>query len=90
MSDVLLDGRLTFVALWSLPLLLSRHPRTMMHLRTMMTLTMMIMGMEMLALPALTRGLLDTFTLCHSRQKGGVVLVMRVVIIRERVSIGDF
>ena len=87
-SVVLLDGRLTLVALWSLPLLLLRHLR---HSRTMMTLTMMMMmRIEMLALPALTRCLLDTLTLCHSWQKWGVVLVMRVVLLRGRVSIGDF
>ena len=85
---ILLDSRLTLVALWSLPLLLPWHPR---HLRTMMTLTTTTMTlMEMLALPTLMRYLLDTLTLCHSWQKGGVVLVMRVVIVRGRVSIGDF
>ena len=44
--------------------------------------------MEMLALPM--RCLLDTFTLCHSRQKGVVVLDMRVFYLRWRVSIGPF
>ena len=44
----------------------------------------------MLDLPTLTRYLLDTLTLCHSQQKGGVVLVMRVVIVRGMFSIGDF
>ena len=68
---VLLDGRLTLVALWSLPLLLPRHLRTM----------MMMMRMGMLALLVLTRCLLDTLTLCHLWQKGGVVLDMRVVIL---------
>ena len=76
---ILLDGRLTLVALWSLPLLLPRHPRTMMMMR-----------MGMLALPALTRCLLDTLTLCPLWQKEGIVLDIRVVIIRGRVSIGDF
>ena len=47
-----------------------------------------MMMMEMLTQPM--RCLLDTLTLCHSRQKGGVVLDMRVVILRERVSIGHF
>ena len=87
-SAVLLDGRLTLVALWSLPLLLPRHlrhPRTMTNL---MTTTMM--RMEMLALPELMRCLLDTLTLCHSWQKWEVVLVMRVFIVKGRVSIGDF
>ena len=51
--------RLALVALWSLPLLLSWHPRTMMTSTTMM----MMMRMEMLALPVLTRCLLDTLTL---------------------------
>ena len=51
-SAVLPDGRLALVALWSLPLLLSRHPRC----------------------------LLDTFTPCHSWQKRGVILDIRVVI----------
>ena len=37
------------------------YPRTMMN-----PTTMMMMRMEMLALPALTRCLLDTLTLCHS------------------------
>ena len=62
-----------------------RHPRTMMTLTTMM-----IMRMKMLALPKLTRCLLDNLTICHSWQKGGVVLDMRVAILRGRVSIGDF
>ena len=53
------------------------------------TTTMMI-RMEMLALPTLTRCLLDTLTICHSWQKREVVLIMRVVIVRGRVSIGDF
>ena len=76
MSAILPDGRLALVALWSLPLLLSRHPRTM------ITLTMMMMiRIEMLALPVLTRCPLDTLTLYHSWQKGGVVLDMRVVIL---------
>ena len=44
--------------------------------------------MEMLALPI--RCLLDILTLCHLRQKKGVVLNMRVVIFRGRVSIGHF
>ena len=44
----------------------------------------------MLAHPAMMRCLLDTNTLCHSWQKGGVVLVMKVVILRGRVSIGVF
>ena len=44
----------------------------------------------MLAFPALTRCLLDTLTLCHSWQKRGVVSVMRVVILRGKVSIEDF
>ena len=44
----------------------------------------------MLAIPALTRCLLDTLTLCYLWQKGGVALVTRVVIVRGRVSIGDF
>ena len=56
----------------------------------MVPTTTMMIRMEMLALPTLTRCLLDTLTLCHLRQKGGVVLDMRVVILRERVSIGDF
>ena len=87
MSAVLLNGRFTLVVLWSLPLLLPRHPR---HPR-MMTIptTMMMVRMEMPALPALTRCLLDTLTLCHSWQKKGVVLVMSVVIVRGKVSIGD-
>ena len=84
---VLLDDRLTLVVLWSLLLLLLRHLR---HPRTMMVLTtMMMMRMEMLALLALMRYLLNTFTLCHSWQKGGVVLDIRVVILRGRISIGD-
>ena len=66
-SAILLDGRLALVALWSLPLLLPRHPR---HLRTMMTsTTIMMMRMEMLALPAMMRYLLDTLTLYHLWQK---------------------
>ena len=47
-------------------------------------------AMEMPVLPVLTRCLLDTFTLYHSWQKWGVVLVIRVVIVRGRVSIWDF
>ena len=82
-STVLLDGRFALVALWSLPLFLPRHPRTMMT-----PTTMMMIRMEMLALPTLTRCLLDTLTLCHSWQKGEVVLVMRVVIIKECVHWG--
>ena len=49
---------------------------------------LLMMMMEMLAL--LMRCLLDTITLCHSLQKGEVVLDMRVVIFRGRVSIGYF
>ena len=50
--------------------------------RKMMTpTTMMMTRMEMLALPMLIRCLLDTLTLCHSLQKGEVVLDMRVVIL---------
>ena len=52
--------------------------------------TPMMRMMAMLAHLAMTRCLLDTFTLCHSWQKVGVVLGMRVVIIRRRVNIGDF
>ena len=44
--------------------------------------------MEMLAL--LMRCLLDILTLCHSQQKRGVVLDMRVVYLRGRVSVGPF
>ena len=56
----------------------------------MMVMTMMLqmMTMEMLALPM--RCLLDTLTLYHWWQKGKVVLDMRVVILRGRVSIGHF
>ena len=75
-SVVLLDGKLALVALWSLPLLLPRHPRMMMT-----PTTMIMMRMEMLALPVLTRCLLDTFTLYHSWQRGKVVLDMRVIIL---------
>ena len=85
MSVVLLNGRLALVVLWSLPLLLPRHPTTMTALTTMM-----MVRMEMLALPTLTRCLLDTLTLYLSWQKGGVVLVMKVVIVRGKVSIRDF
>ena len=50
MLVVLPDGRLTIMALWSLPFLLPRQPRTTRHLRMMMTsMTMMMMKMEMLA-----------------------------------------
>ena len=49
---------------------------------------LMIMMMEMLDLPM--RCLLDTLTFCHSCQKRKVVLDMRVVILRGRVSIGHF
>ena len=58
----------------------------MMMVMTMILLMMMMM--EMLAL--LMRCLLDTLTLCHSGQKEGIVLDMRVVILRERVSVGHF
>ena len=85
MSAVLPDGRLALVALWSLPLFLLRHPRKMMT-----PTTMMMMRMEMLALLMLTRCLLDTHILCHSWQKWEVVLDTRVVILKGRVSIGDF
>ena len=47
-----------------------------------------MMMMEMLALPM--RCLLNTLTLCHPWQKGGVVLDMRVVILRRRVRIWHF
>ena len=87
-SAVLLNGRLALVVLWSIPLLLSRHPRHPTMMTTLMT--MMMVRMEMLALPTLTRCLLDTLTLCLSWQKGEVVLVMKVVIVRGKVSIGDF
>ena len=82
---VLPDDWLALVALWSLPLLLLRH------LRMMTTpMSMMMMRMEILAFPVLMRCLLDTLTFCHSWQKGRVVLDIRVVILRRRVSIGDF
>ena len=84
-SAVLLDSRLALEALWGLPLLLLRHSKTV-----IVSTTMMMMRMEMLALPALTRCLLDTLTLCYSWQKRGVVLVIRVVILKGRVSIKDF
>ena len=45
---------------------------------------------EILALLVLMRCLIDTLTLCHSWQKGRVVLYMRVVILMGRVSIGPF
>ena len=48
---------------------------------------MLQMMMEMLALPM--RCLLDTLPFCHLRQKGGVVLDMRVVTLRGRVSFWD-
>ena len=70
MLAVLPDGMLALVALWSLPLLLPRHPKMMMMMR-----------MEMLALPVLVRCLLNTLTLCYSWQNGRVVLDMRVVIL---------
>ena len=70
MLVVLPDGMLALVALWSLPLLLPRHPKMMMMMR-----------MEMLALPVLVRCLLNTLTLCYSWQNGRVVLDMRVVIL---------
>ena len=53
-----------------------------------MTIMLQMILMEMLALSM--RCLLDTLTLYHSSQKGGVVLDMRVVILRRRVSIGPF
>ena len=59
--------------------------RMMMMVMTMM-LPMMII-IEMLALPM--RCLLNTFTLCHLWQKGEVVLDMKVVTFRERVSFWD-
>ena len=46
--------------------------------------------MEMLAHPVQIRCLLDTLNLCHSWQKGEVVLDIRVVILRGGVSIGPF
>ena len=69
----LLDARLRWAVTPCLPLLWP--------LRMMM--------MEMLALLVQMRCLLNTLTLCHSWQKGGVVLDMRVVILRRRV-IGPF
>ena len=51
---------------------------------------LMMRMLEMLALPSLMRCLLDTLTLCHSWKKNGVVLVMKVLIVRGRVSLGDF
>ena len=79
-STVLPDSRLALVVLWSLPLLLPRHLRMTRHLRTIMTpTTMMMIRMEMLVVPVLTRCLLDTLTLCNSWQKGKVVLDMKVV-----------
>ena len=59
-------------------------------LMMMMLLLLKMMLIEMLALPIQMKCLLDTLTLCHSWQKGEVVLDMRVVILRERVSIGPF
>ena len=48
---------------------------------------MMVMTMEMLALPM--RCLLDTLPFVTHDKKGGVVLDMRVVTLRERVSFWD-
>ena len=48
-----------------------------------MTMMLRMMMMEMLALPM--RCLLETLTLCHSWQKGRVVLDMRVVILKGSV-----
>ena len=67
------------------PSLVALILRMMMMVMPMMLLMIM---MEMLALSM--RCLPDTFTLCLSCQKGGVVLDMRVVILRGRVSIGHF
>ena len=57
-------------------------------LMMVMTMILQMMMMEMLALSM--RCLLDTLTFCHSRQKREVVLNMRVVILRVRVSIRHF
>ena len=54
----------------------------------MMMMLLMIVMIETLALPI--RCLLDTFTFCHLLTKGGVVLDLKVVILRGRVIIGHF
>ena len=71
--------------------LLDARLRWVVILLMMMMLLLLIMRMMvMLAYPTMMRCILDTFTLCHSWQKGGLVLIMRVVIHRGRVSVGDF
>ena len=80
----LLDARLKLVDIPCLPLLWP------LWLRVMLMMLMMMRIMSILAHLAMTRCLLNTLTLCHSWQKGGVIFVIRVVILRGRISIGDF
>ena len=87
MLAALLDARLRWVVIPCLPLLWPLRMRVMLM---MILLLLMMRMMAMLAHPAMTRCLLETLTLCHSWQKGRIVLVMRVVILRGRVSIRDF
>lgn len=50
----------------------------------------MMRMLEVLALPMLMRCLLNAFTLCHSWKEWGVVLVMRILIVKGRVSLRGF
>ena len=73
-SVVLHDNRLTLVALLSLPLLLQILLRMK---TTMMALMAVVMRMVVLAPPAMMRWLLELLALCHTWQKGEVVLGIR-------------
>ena len=84
---VLLDAKLRWAITPHLPLLWPLQMRVMGPIVLMLP---MMRIMEMLAHPVMTKCLLDTLTICHSWQKGRVVLDMRVVILRGRVSIGHF
>ena len=82
----LLDARLRWVVIPCLPILWPLQMRVML----MMLMILMMRMMAMLAHPVMTRCLLNTLILCYLWQKGEVVLIMRVVILRRRISIGDF
>ena len=82
---VLHSGRRSWVAsllrllLHLLQWLLILRLRLMMMVMTMILLMMMMMEIVALSM----RCLLDTLTICHSWQKEGVVLDIRIVILRE-------
>ena len=67
---ILYDDRLS----WVISLLLLLYLYQLLRMRVMRSLAV-LMRMMVLACPVMMRCLLDVLTLCHSWQKGGVVLI---------------